>query len=184
MKEKEKKGRTLICWVYVPPSPKIFPKQNFARLFRSMTYSIVPNICQSVHSGVFGKGSNFAIFSVNRGWPLQLLYYRTTVILTHSSTPRYLNAHKTTSQGTISNVFSESIKAIHGSFFFVSYFSCSWRTLEIISLGPPCHKSEMNFDNFHIFLILSWMTLSKTCIACSINVMPYEPQSNAFPLPL
>ena len=35
---------------------------------------------QSVHSDVFGKGSNFAIFSVNRGWPLQLLYYRTTVI--------------------------------------------------------------------------------------------------------
>ena len=34
---------------------------------------------QSVHSYVFGKGSNFAIFSVNRGWPLQLLYYRTTV---------------------------------------------------------------------------------------------------------
>ena len=36
---------------------------------------------QSVHSGVSGKGSNFAIFSVNRGWPLQLLYYRTTVII-------------------------------------------------------------------------------------------------------
>ena len=35
---------------------------------------------QSVHSGVYCKGSNFAIFSVNRGWPLQLLYYRTTVI--------------------------------------------------------------------------------------------------------
>ena len=38
------------------------------------------NFFQSVHSGVSGKGSNFAIFSVNRGWPLQLLYYRTTVI--------------------------------------------------------------------------------------------------------
>ena len=35
---------------------------------------------QSVHSGVSGKGSNFAIFSANRRWPLQLLYYRTTVI--------------------------------------------------------------------------------------------------------
>ena len=35
---------------------------------------------QSVHSGVAGTGSNFAIFSVNRRWPLQLLYYRTTVI--------------------------------------------------------------------------------------------------------
>ena len=39
---------------------------------------------QSVHSGVSGKGSNFAIFSVNRGWPLQLLHYRTTVI--HNTT--------------------------------------------------------------------------------------------------
>ena len=35
---------------------------------------------QSVHPGVSGKGSNFAIFSANRRWPLQLLYYRTTVI--------------------------------------------------------------------------------------------------------
>ena len=35
---------------------------------------------QSVHSDVFGKGFNFAIFSVNHGCPLQLLYYRTTVI--------------------------------------------------------------------------------------------------------
>ena len=35
---------------------------------------------QSVHSGVSGKGSKFAIFSANRRWPLQLLYYRTTVM--------------------------------------------------------------------------------------------------------
>ena len=35
----------------------------------------------SVHSGVSGTGSNFAIFSANRRWPLQLLYYRTTVII-------------------------------------------------------------------------------------------------------
>ena len=46
---------------------------------------------QSVHSGVSGKGSNFAIFSVNRGWPLQLLYYRTTVITYH-----YLQHHSCT----------------------------------------------------------------------------------------
>ena len=38
-------------------------------------------IFQSVYSGVSGKGSNFAIFSANRRWPLQLLYYRTTVML-------------------------------------------------------------------------------------------------------
>ena len=35
--KKRKKGRTFICWVCVPPSGKIFPKPNFARLFRSMT---------------------------------------------------------------------------------------------------------------------------------------------------
>ena len=34
----------------------------------------------SDHSGVSGKGSKFAIFSAKRRWPLQLLYYRTTVI--------------------------------------------------------------------------------------------------------
>ena len=32
-----KKAQTLICWVYVPQSLKIFPKPNFARLYRSMT---------------------------------------------------------------------------------------------------------------------------------------------------
>ena len=36
---------------------------------------------QSVHLGVFGKGSNVAIFSANHRWPLQLLYYRTTVMI-------------------------------------------------------------------------------------------------------
>ena len=36
-KKKEKKAQNLICWVYVPQSLKIFPKPNFARLFRSMT---------------------------------------------------------------------------------------------------------------------------------------------------
>ena len=35
---------------------------------------------QSVHSGVSGKGSKFAISSANRRWPLQQLYYRTTVM--------------------------------------------------------------------------------------------------------
>ena len=36
---------------------------------------------QSVHLGVSGKGSNFAIFSRNGRLVLQLLYYRTTVII-------------------------------------------------------------------------------------------------------
>ena len=38
-------------------------------------------VFQSVHSCVFDKGSNFAIFSANRRWSLQLLYYRTTFML-------------------------------------------------------------------------------------------------------
>ena len=33
---KKKKERTLICWVYVPPTRKIFPKPIFARLSRLM----------------------------------------------------------------------------------------------------------------------------------------------------
>ena len=37
VKSWKKKGRTLICWVCVPPSGRIFPKPNFARLLRSMT---------------------------------------------------------------------------------------------------------------------------------------------------
>ena len=36
-KNKIKKTQNLICCVYVPQSLKIFPKPNFARLFRSMT---------------------------------------------------------------------------------------------------------------------------------------------------
>ena len=42
--KKWKKGRTLIFRVCVPPSGKIFPKTNFARLFRSMTLSSMPDI--------------------------------------------------------------------------------------------------------------------------------------------
>ena len=93
--------------VYVPPSPKIFPKPNFARLFRSMTQSIVPNIFSIGSLGCLWQGVKLCHFqyhrpiktivlsllaksemargrevesSVNRGWPLQLLYYRTTVM--------------------------------------------------------------------------------------------------------
>ena len=46
---------------------------------------------RSVHSGVFGKGSNFAIFRANRRWPLQLLYYRTTVINTIITVNLWIN---------------------------------------------------------------------------------------------
>ena len=60
---------------------------------------------------------------------LSLDYMQFSAFITHvhmsMSTPRYLSAHKTTSQCSLFNAFSESIKAIHRSFFFVSYFSCS-----------------------------------------------------------
>ena len=65
--------------MYLPPQ-KFFRNQillDYLGWWRNQSCQI---FFQSVHSGVFGKGSNFAIFSVNRGWPLQLLYYRTTVI--------------------------------------------------------------------------------------------------------
>ena len=52
---------------------------------------------QSVHSSVSGKGSNFAIFSANRRWPLQLLYYRTTVMARSPKTSSSVfNQFKTT----------------------------------------------------------------------------------------
>ena len=56
LKKKKKKGRTLICWVCVSPSGKIFPKPNFSRLFRSMTLSIVPNIFSIGSLGCLWQG--------------------------------------------------------------------------------------------------------------------------------
>ena len=50
---------------------------NYSGRWRNQSCQI---FFQSVHPGVSGKGSNFAIFSANRRWPLQLLYYRTTVM--------------------------------------------------------------------------------------------------------
>ena len=77
-----KKGRTLICWVCVPPSGKIFRDQILLDYLGRWRYQSHEIFFQSVHPGVSGKRSNFAMFSVNRGWPLQLLYYRTTVMTT------------------------------------------------------------------------------------------------------
>ena len=61
-KKKKKKGRTLICWVCVPPSGKIFPKPNFSRLFRSMTLSIVPNIFSIGSPGCLWQGVKLCNF--------------------------------------------------------------------------------------------------------------------------
>ena len=53
---------------------------NYSGRWRNQSCQI---FFQSVHPGVSGKGSNFAIFSANRRWPLQLLYYLTTVMNRH-----------------------------------------------------------------------------------------------------
>ena len=52
----------------------------------------------------------------------------------HSSTPIHLNAHQTTSVGTLSKALSQSTKAIQSSLFLARYFSCSWRTMKIASV--------------------------------------------------
>ena len=78
---KKKKDEPLyVGYVYIRPR-KFFRNQillDYLGRWRDQSCQI---FFHSVHSDVFGKGSNFVIFSVNRGWPLQLLYYRTTVIL-------------------------------------------------------------------------------------------------------
>ena len=80
LKKKEKKHKTLyVTYMYLSPW-KFFRNQillDYLGRWRNQSCQI---FFQSVHSGVSGKGSNFAIFSANRRWPLQLLYYRTTVI--------------------------------------------------------------------------------------------------------
>ena len=80
--KKKKKHKTLyVGYMYLSPW-KFFRNQislDYLGRWRNQSCQI---FFQSVHSGVSGKGSNFAIFSANRSWPLQLLYYRTTVIVT------------------------------------------------------------------------------------------------------
>ena len=54
------------------------------------------------------------------------------------------------SRGPQSNASSKSIKAIHRSFFFAWYFSCSWRTMKIASVMlRPCHESKLHAVNFY-----------------------------------
>ena len=80
-KKKEKKHKPLyVGYMYLSPW-KFFRNQillDYLGRWRNQSCQI---FFQSVHPGVSGKGSNFAIFSANRRWPLQLLYYRTTVII-------------------------------------------------------------------------------------------------------
>ena len=79
-KKKKKKHKTLyVGYMYLSPW-KFFRNQillDYSGRWRDQSCQI---FFQSVHPGVSGKGSNFAIFSTNRRWPLQLLYYRTTVM--------------------------------------------------------------------------------------------------------
>ena len=76
--EKRKKDEPLyVGYVYLRPG-KFFRNQILIDCrWRNQSCQI---FFQSVCWDVYSKGSHFAIFSVNQGWPLQLLYYRTTVI--------------------------------------------------------------------------------------------------------
>ena len=75
------------------------------------------------------------------------------------------SAHQITFRGTISNAFSESTKAIHMSFVFARYFSCSRRTMEIVSFchAHPCHKSELQVVHFHNFPRLTFSDNFQNC---------------------
>ena len=93
---KKKKHKTLyVAYMYL--SPWKFSRYqillDYLGRWRNQSCQI---FFQSVHSGVSGKGSNFAIFSANRRWPLQLLllYYRTTVIfMIHEKIGSQTNRH-------------------------------------------------------------------------------------------
>ena len=79
LKKKKKHKPLYVAYMYLSPW-KFFRNQillDYLGRWRNQSCQI---FFQSVHSGVCGKGSKFAISSANRGWPLQLLYYRTTVI--------------------------------------------------------------------------------------------------------
>ena len=79
-KKRKKKDEPLyVGYLYLRPG-KFFRNQILLDCLCRWRNQSCQIFFQSVHSGVAGKGSNFAIISVNRGWPLQLLYYRTTVI--------------------------------------------------------------------------------------------------------
>src|SRR5664279_2422076 len=104
----------------------------------------------------------------------------------HSSTPNFRKAHHTTSLGTLSKAFSKSTKAIHRSFFFAKYFSCSCLTTNIASVVPlPAINPNCMSSTFTIRLTLPSITLSRLFITCSSNFIPlYEPHSRASPFPL
>ena len=79
-KKKKKKDETsYVEYMYLRPQ-KFFRNQILLDFLGWWDNQSCQIFFQSVYSGVFGEGSNIAIFSANRGWSLQLLYYRTTVI--------------------------------------------------------------------------------------------------------
>ena len=79
-KKRKKKDAPLYFGYMYFCSRKFFRNQILLDYLGRWGYQSGQIFFQSVHSGGYGKGSNLAIFSVNRGWPLQLLYYRTTVM--------------------------------------------------------------------------------------------------------
>ena len=67
--KKEKKDEPLyVGYIYLRPR-KFFRNQILLDYLGRWCNQSCQIFFQSVHSGVFGKGSNFAIFSVNPGWP-------------------------------------------------------------------------------------------------------------------
>ena len=82
---------------------------------------------------------------------LALLYIVITVWTSLSSIPSCLNAHLTTSLGTLSNAFSKSTNAKNKSFLFSKNFSCNCLTMKIIStvplpgINPNCMSSIFTF---------------------------------------
>ena len=97
---------------------------------------------QSVHSGVSGKGSNFAIFSANRRWPLQLLYYRTTVI------KKWLFTRDLESD---INVMT-SLASLHGLGPFAWVFSIIYFTNAIVI---TCSTTEWIYRRYKIDLFVN-----------------------------
>ena len=68
----------------------------------------------------------------------------------HSSTPRYLSAHQTTSLGTLSNAFSKSTKVIRSSLFLFQIYLLQLTDYEkSICRAPTCHKSKLHAINFY-----------------------------------
>ena len=77
--------------------------------------------------------------------------------------PICLKAHQKTSRGTLSKALSRLRNAIHNSFFFLKYFSCSCLTMNIIAVVPiPGLNPNCISSSWTLILIRLSKTLSIT----------------------